>query len=180
MLLIGGLIVALSGAIVAAAMPRPMSDALPVAIHHLSLPRLETSSDRAQPSEAWQETALDRPLFALDRHPLPIEATADGSLPRLAGTIRFANTALAIFEIPAGADPMRAPAKTLVLGTGADVAGWTIDEIANERILLIKGGKIRALQLSFSKEKLARVPARALISTLRILHDKKTSVFLQP
>jgi hypothetical protein len=178
--LLGGLILSLATAVAVEAMPQPAPDALPIPARHLTLPRLAASNDAPPPVAAWQATALARPLFALDRRPPLVESAPDGSLPRLSGTIRFASTALAIFALPDASKPADSHAQSLVLGVGAKVAGWTIEEVADERVLLAKNGEMRALQLTFSKAPPAAVPAQKLISTIKVLHGKRANVFWQP
>lgn len=177
-LLLGSLILSLTAAVAVEAMSSDTREAAPVR-RTLALPELDARASGATgPSDQWQDTVLGRPLFALDRRPLPVEAAADGTLPRLSGTIRFANTALAIFEIPpAGGDAGHAPAKSLVLGAGADIAGWTIQTVADERVLLTKAGEVRSLQLAFTKA--SQTPTKPA-SAIRVLHGKRTNVFFQP
>ncbi|MCB8883214.1 hypothetical protein ACELLULO517_23395 [Acidisoma cellulosilytica] len=182
-LLLSGLILSLAAAVIVEVLPadprEPVSGGRPIA-----LPKIDASAkDAAGPAQQWQDKALDRPLFALDRRPLPIDATPDGTMPRLSGTILFGNTAMAIFEMPAGAgtaagtDAGSPPPKSLVLGTGAEVAGWTIQTVSDERVLLTKAGQVRALALAFSK---APPPPVRRASLIRVLHGKRTNVFYQP
>lgn len=179
-LLLGGLILALAAAVLAEALPQSLPDGLVVAHRAIALPHLGHAALVPADTEGWRETALARPLFALDRRPQPLAAGADGSLPRLSGTMRFAQTALAIFDVPAADDPAHAPAKSLVLGVGAIVAGWTIEEIADERVLLTKGGEVQSLQLAYAKSAALPTPIARSAATLRILHGKKSNVFWQP
>lgn len=178
-LLLGGLILSLAAAIAVEAMPGARTDVPAPPARPRALPRLDAhASDAVRPVASWQDKVLGRPLFALDRRPVPVDATPDGSMPRLSGTIRFANTALAIFEIPSGSgDGSISPTSSKVLGVGAEVGGWTIQTVTDERVLLAKGGQIRFLDLAFSKT-MAKSGTRA--ASIRVLHGKRTNVFFQP
>ncbi|MCB8876959.1 hypothetical protein [Acidisoma silvae] len=178
-LLLGGLVLSLAAAIVVEAMPSAGTDVPAPPARPRALPRLDThATDAARPVASWQDKALGRPLFAIDRRPMPIDATPDGSMPRLSGTIRFANTALAIFEIQSvSGDSGIAPTSSKILGVGAEVGGWTIQTVTDERVLLTKDGQVRFLDLAFSRE-----VAKPAISAaaIRVLHGKRTNVFFQP
>ena len=183
-LLLGGLMLALSAAIAVEAMPPTAAAPQPLAAHPGSVARLGTggvpASNDPESADLWMNTVLGRPLFALDRRPAAIDATGDGSLPRLSGTIRFGQTALAIFDPPAASDPAHGQGQPLVLGAGAELSGWTIEDVSDARVLLTKGGESRTLQLAFSKSTQPAAPAAKGIAALRLLHGKKTNVFWQP
>lgn len=181
--LLGGLMLCLCAAIAAAALPPPPAS-LPLADRpgtraRLSAGGASVSSDPAS-ADLWMDTALARPLFALDRRPAVTDAIADGSLPRLSGTIRFAHTALAVFAAPTGGDSSHPPGPPPALGVGAQIAGWTIAEVSDERVLLTRGGETRSLQLDFAQSPPPPAVVPKDIAALRLLHGKKSNVFWQP
>jgi hypothetical protein len=90
------------------------------------------------------------------------------------GIIRLTDTALAMFQ-PVSADGR---AKSVVVGTGADLSGWTITDITSEGVTLIRGDRIATLRLSYANLPIA--PRHLGLVPTRVLHDKRTSPFLQP
>jgi len=175
---------ALCAAIGVEAMPPPPAASLPLAVRPGPLARLSPGDAPAPQNpgtaDLWMNTVLERPLFALDRRPAAIDATGDGALPRLSGTMRFGHTALAIFDPPAAGDASHGPGQPLVLGAGAEISGWTIADVSDEHVLLTKGSESRILQLAFSKSAAPAPPALKGIAALRLLHGKKSNVFWQP
>ena len=176
-LLLGGLVLSLAAAVMAEAMPPERSATSTIVRTHFA-PKLDTRAvSAARPAQQWQDTVLGRPLFALDRRPLQIAGTSDDTMPRLSGTMRFANTAFAIFDVPAAhGESGSSPDKSVVLGIGAEIGGWTIQTVMDERVLLSKAGEVRSLDLAFSRVP----PPQRLASTIRVLHGKRTNVFFQP
>ena len=175
---------ALCAALGVEAMPPPPAASLPLAVRPKPLTRL-SPGDASAPqnpgtADLWMNTVLGRPLFALDRRPAPIDATGDGALPRLSGTMRFGHTALAIFDPPTASDAAHGPGQPLVLGAGAQLGGWTIADVSDERVLLTRGSESRILQLAFSKSAVPAAPVLKGIAALRLLHGKKSNVFWQP
>jgi hypothetical protein len=169
---VGGLALLLAAGVAAEALP-PMRAAVPESPSAPMTVAAATAPD-APPIDDWANAALGRPLFAQDRRPDAVAATAQDALPRLAGTIHFATTSLAIFQ-PPSAD---GSTKSVVVGQGAILAGWTVTDITNGGVTLMRGGRIASLRLSYANlsvqpRKLGSVPAR-------VLHDKRTSVFWQP
>jgi hypothetical protein len=126
------------------------------------------------PRARWTTVALERPLFAPDRRP-PREARVAGAgeaLPRLAGTIRADATVLAIFA-PAG------DGKPQVIGPHGSIAGWTVEEIADDSVTLTRGASTTVLRLSYAGGPPAPPPVAKPTATV-ILHDKASNPFLQP
>lgn len=182
--LLGGLMLILGAGIALEAMPPPAAST-PAQAARPALPAVPGAGDGPAlrdpaSAERWIDTALGRPLFALDRRPAATADLPDGSLPRLCGTLRFGNTALALFDLGASGDPAHHLAPPPALGAGAQVGGWTIAAVSDERVVLTKGSETRTLRLAFSQAP----PPPALVpkgaAALRLLHGKKTNVFWQP
>jgi hypothetical protein len=181
--LVGGVALAMAAGVAAEALPgandRARGDDPPAA--SLPLPAAPAAAD-ASPTEAgadegandWAAGALSRPLFAADRRPDAAAAVPEAALPRLSGTIRLSDTALAMFQ-PISSD---GSAKSVVVGEGADLAGWTITAITGDGVTLMRDGRIATLRLSYANLPVA--PARLGLVPTRVLHDKRTSPFLQP
>ncbi len=125
----------------------------------------------APPFGSWADTALGRPLFAPDRRPLGSAVQHDG-LPRLAGTIRTDDSLLAIFA-PEG------NAKPVVVGRDATVAGWTVAEIEDGEVTLLRDGRSDRLRLSYANLPPPPPPPAKGPATV-LLHTKRTDAFLQP
>ena len=170
---VGGLAAVLAGAVMMEAVPAPGgavgpdAPSAPVTVAAATAPQ-------ALPIDDWVTAALGRPLFAQDRRPDAAAATGHDALPRLSGTIRFAATSLAIFQ-PVTPD---GTGKSVVVGQGADLAGWTVTDITNDGVTLMRDGRLATLRLSYANlpllaRRLSPVPGR-------VLHDKRTSVFWQP
>lgn len=96
----------------------------------------------ARPQMSGQiSTTLARPLFSAARRPPPPapvepEPTADpepGPVPRLAGIVGEQGGWRALFQ-PGG------DAKPILVGPGADVAGWHVEAIASDGVTLSAGG----------------------------------------
>jgi hypothetical protein len=172
--LVGGLALAMAGGVVAEAWPGgngpATNDASPAGL----LPVTAAPAADASPIDDWAADALGRPLFAADRRPDAAAAVPEEALPRLSGTIRLADTALAMFQ-PISSD---GSAKTVVVGEGADLAGWTITDITSDGVTLMRDGRIATLRLSYAN--LPAAPRHLGLVPTRVLHDKRTSPFLQP
>jgi hypothetical protein len=143
----------------------------------------------AAPVAPWTDAVLVRPLFARDRRPVAHEAGVRSSagmqevLPRLAGTVRSGDGLVAIF-MPNGSAPVDPAAKAVpvekpvVVGRAGMVAAWTVVDITDGSATLERDGRTVTLNLSFSN-----APAEAHVvapQALVLLHDKRTSPFLQP
>jgi hypothetical protein len=146
------------------------------------------------PVAAWTDAVLARPLFARDRRPVAHEAGVRSSggvqdvLPRLAGTVRSSDGLVAIF-VPGGSAPVDAAPggsgvkavpgeKPVVVGRAGMVAAWTVVDITDGSATLERDGRTVTVNLSFSN-----APAEAHVvapQALVLLHDKRTSPFLQP
>jgi hypothetical protein len=171
---VGGLALALTGGLVAETWPGDDTGMAQPELRSVALPSASASSPDAPPVDDWAAVVLARPLFALDRRPEEATALPEAELPRLSGTIHIADTALAMFQPAAGSDG----AKTIVLGNGAELAGWTITDITNGGVTLVRDGRIATLRLSYAN--LPVQPRRLGLVPTRVLHNKRTSVFLQP
>jgi hypothetical protein len=129
------------------------------------------------PVAAWTDAVLGRPLFARDRRPVAHVAggaagVAPEVLPRLAGTVRSGDGMVAIF-VPGGA-----AAKPVVVGRAGMVAAWTVVGIVDGAATLERDGRTVTLSLAYSN-----APAEVHVvapQALVLLHDKRTSPFLQP
>ena len=171
--LVGGLALAMTAGVVAEAWPgsgRATSDDQQPRV----LPVTAATTPDALPIGTWADDALSRPLFATDRRPDAAAVVPEEALPRLAGTIRLADTALAMFQ-PLTSDGR---AKTVIVGEGADLSGWKVTDITSEGVTLMRDNRTATLRLSYANlpvgpRHLGRVPTR-------VLHDKRTSPFLQP
>jgi hypothetical protein len=172
--LVGGLALAMTAGVVAEAWPVGSDHAVSDEKSAEMLPTVASTAPDALPIDDWVADALGRPLFAADRRPDAVVAVPEEALPRLAGTIRLTNTALAIFQ-PVSSDNT---AKTLILGEGADLSGWTITDIASDGVTLMRDGHIASLRLSYAN--LPAAPRHLGLVPIRVLHDKRTSPFLQP
>jgi hypothetical protein len=171
---VGALAVALTGALVAEASPGEGTGIAQPEARSAPLPSTAAAEPDAPPVDDWAAVTLARPLFALDRRPEETTALPEEALPRLSGTIHLADTALAMFEPEAGSGST----KTLVLGDGAELAGWTITDITNGGVTLVRDGRIATLRLSYAN--LPAQPRRLGLVPTRVLHNKRTSVFFQP
>jgi hypothetical protein len=65
-----------------------------------------------------------------------------------------------------------------VVGLGANLAGWTVADIANGSVTLIKDGRSANIRLGYAS--FAAPPRSVSIASVTVLHDKRTSVFFQP
>ena len=141
------------------------------------------------PVAAWTDAVLARPLFASDRRPVAHEAAVRSSagvqevLPRLAGTVRSGDGMVAIFA-PGGTAPVDPAAKAVpvekpvVVGRAGMVAAWTVVDITDGSATLERDGRTVTLSLAYSN---APVEAHVVApQALVLLHDKRTSPFLQP
>ena len=134
-------------------------------------PPLATAAQEAPPVAAWADIALGRPLFAPDRRAPQAGPATQVPLPRLAGTIRTDGSLLAIFQADGAARP-------LVLGRDAAVAGWTVADIADGAVTLVRGGSSVLLRLGFANQPVVLKPSAPPPAVL--LHTKRTDPFLQP
>jgi hypothetical protein len=138
------------------------------------------------PVAAWTDAVLARPLFAQDRRPVVhvagvVSGGAPEVLPRLAGTVRSGDGLVAIFVL-GGSAPVDAKAvpreKPVVVGRAGMVAAWTVVDIMDGSARLERDGRTVTLSLAYSN-----APAEAHIvapQALVLLHEKRTSPFLQP
>lgn len=171
---IGGLALVLAGALVAEALPVGGDPSTGADISAAAVPVAASTAPAAPPIDDWVNVALGRPLFAPDRRPDAAATAPHGALPRLSGTIRFAETSLAIFQ-PATAV---GAAKSMVVGEGANLSGWTITDIKDGSVTLMRNGRIATLRLSYAN--LPVLPHRLATVAVRVLHDKRSNVFFQP
>jgi hypothetical protein len=171
---VGGVALLLAGAVAAEAWPRQDGRTAEMDLSPIAAPTAASSAPDAPPVDDWVSTALSRPLFAQDRRPDATGAAPDEALPRLSGTIRFADTALAIFQ----PDSPDGDAKSVVVGQGADLSGWTITDITADGVTLMRDGRIATLRLSFASHPVQ--PRHLGMLSTRVLHDKRSSVFWQP
>jgi hypothetical protein len=137
----------------------------------------------AAPVATWVDSILARPLFAADRRPKVLVSGVPANragvpevLPRLAGTVRSNNGLMAIFAL-AGTAP-NAAQKPVVVGRDGIVAAWTVVEIVDGGATLERDGRTVTLHLSYSNAPVA--PHVVAPEALVLLHDKRTSPFLQP
>jgi hypothetical protein len=161
---------------------------VPVVVTPVVTPMAGVATAVVVPVGAWTDAVLGRPLFAKDRRPLAhvagvVAGVAPEVLPRLAGTVRSGDGMVAIF-VPGGtapADPAAkaAPAeKPVVVGRAGMVAAWTVVDIADGSATLERDGRTVTLSLAYSN-----APAEVHVvapQALVLLHDKRTSPFLQP
>ena len=142
---VGGLALVLAAGVVAEVWPAAVDRSANETLPPVASPVAASSAPDAPPLDEWADTALSRPLFAPDRRPDAVTAAPDESLPRLAGTIRLADTALALFQ-PLSAD---GTARTTVVADGADVSGWTVLDITDDDVTLFaeRPGRYAALEL---------------------------------
>jgi hypothetical protein len=171
---VGVLAIVMAAGVVAEAWPGRANRSAPAGPHAAALPVVLSSAPDAPPIDDWMNDALGRPLFAADRRPDAAVAAPEEALPRLSGTIRLAETSLAMFQ-PAAVD---GNTKSIVLGEGAQLSGWTITDIASDGVTLVRDGRIATLRLSYAN--LPAAPHRLGQVPTRVLHDKRTSPFLQP
>jgi hypothetical protein len=175
--LVGGVALAMAAGVAAEAWPGANGRATEDAASAAPLPVAAAVADTAPNddlTETWTADALGRPLFAADRRPDAAVAAPEEALPRLSGTIRLADTALALFQPTAG----DGAAKSVVVGEGAELAGWTITDITSDGVTLMRDGRIATLRLSYANLPVA--PRHLGLVPTRVLHDKRTSPFLQP
>jgi hypothetical protein len=137
----------------------------------------------AAPVATWVDTVLARPLFTTDRRPKLLasgvpanRAGVPAVLPRLAGTVRSNNGLMAIFALT-GTAP-NAAQKPVVVGRDGIVATWTVVDIIDGAVTLERDGRTMTLHLSYSNAPVA--PHVVAPEALVLLHDKRTSPFLQP
>ena len=78
---------------------------------------------------------------------------------------------LAIFA-PAG------DGKPQVIGPHGSIAGWTVEDIADDSVTLARGASTTVLRLSFAGGSPPPPPAKP--TAMVILHGKATNPFLQP
>jgi hypothetical protein len=171
---VGGRALAMAAGVVAEAWPAASDSATSDSRPPSALPVTATAAADAPPIDDWVEAALGRPLFAADRRPDAAAAVSEQALPRLSGTIRLADTVLAMFQ-PVSTD---GTAKTVVVGEGAELSGWTITDITSDGVTLMRGDRIASLRLSYANRVFA--PRHLGVFPTRVLHDKRTSPFLQP
>jgi hypothetical protein len=174
---VAALIAALGAAVGFEAMPAPRSSTFGGSLLDAQIPDAAHAIAATPPVEDWADAALGRPLFAINRRPPSATTAQQGPLPRLSGTIRFANTALAIFQ-PVNAASPGAAAKSVVVGLGASLAGWTVADIANGSVMLVKDGRSATIRLGYAR--FAAPPHSVSLASVTVLHDKRTSVFFQP
>lgn len=148
-------------------------DAVPDASPKPSVPSGPRNAALAEapPVAAWTEAMLARPLFNPDRRPVPATHAGKSTIPRLAGTIRANPGALAIFQ-PAGGKPF-------VVGRGGVVADWTVSDIADGEVVLLRGGSKTTLRTSYANLPVPS-PQPVTAPQLLVLHDRRSSPFLQP
>jgi hypothetical protein len=137
----------------------------------------------AAPVANWVDAVLARPLFATDRRPKLLASSVAASragvaevLPRLAGTVRSDYGLMAIFAL-AGTAP-NAGQTPVVVGRDGIVAAWTVVDIIDGGATLERDGRVVTLRLSYSNAPVA--PHVVAPEALVLLHDKRTSPFLQP
>jgi hypothetical protein len=172
--LVGGVALAMAAGVVAEAWPAGSDRATRHDPLAGTLPAAAATAPDAPPIEDWVDDALGRPLFAADRRPDASAAVPEEALPRLSGTIRLARTAVAMFQPVSGDGTPR----TVVVGEGATVSGWTITDITSDGVTLMRDGRIASLRLSYANLPVA--PRHLGLVPIRVLHDKRTSPFLQP
>jgi len=126
-----------------------------------------------RPVAAWSRAILARPVFTAGRHPPPPEQRRMASRlpPRLAGTISTEDGVLAIFA------PKGAP-RQVVAGRDAEVAGWTVASIGDGVATLVRNGRATLLHVSFAEGWVP--PPLAPLEAMVVLHDRRSSAFLQP
>jgi hypothetical protein len=174
---VAALIVALGAAVAVEAIPAPRSLAFGSPLPAAHIPDAAPATSLTAPVEDWADEALGRPLFAISRRPQPAAVAAQGALPRLSGTIRSADTALAIFQ-PVNSATSGTVAKSIVVGLGASLSGWTVADIASGSVILVKDGRSATIRLGYSR--FAAPPHGVSIASVIVLHGKRTNVFFQP
>jgi hypothetical protein len=132
----------------------------------LALPPLEIPPDAVRSIAAY-DAIIERPLFSPDRRPSPPAAESvqtGNSLPkagsveidgfRLSAVLRNADQTTALIEDRSG--------KTLTLHAGERLGDWRLDQILDDRAVLIAAGRRETLMVyDFSKPAAAAVRARA-------------------
>jgi hypothetical protein len=171
---VGGLALCLCGAVLAEALPADPDRGGATDRATIALPVEAASAPDAPPIDDWVTTALSRPLFAPDRRPDAAAAATSEALPRLAGIIRLADTSLAIFQPESG----DGAGQSVLVRDGASLSGWTITDITDGDVTLVRNGEITTLRLSYANLPIA--PHRIGKALVRVLHDKRSSAFLQP
>ena len=123
----------------------------------------------ARPIDTWVDTARARPLFSPARRPSSNAASPDGPLPRLAGTIKSGSEMVALFAPDAAA-------RLVAVRRDADIAGWTVVDIANDAVVLARDGQRVRLGLAFADRPVsaqplqatsAEAPTRSVVTDLR-------------
>ena len=128
-----------------------------------ALPPLEIPPDVVNSIAAYDEI-IERPLFNADRRPKPAgsEVAATGSdLPkeerveidgfRLSAVLRIAERTTVLIEDRKG--------QTLTLHAGEPLGNWRLDEILDDRVVLIADGRRETLMVyDFSKPVVAAAP----------------------
>ena len=107
----------------------------------------------ARPIAAWVDAARARPLFAPGRRPSSSAVVPDSPLPRLAGTIRSGDEVIALFAPDAAT-------RLVAVRRNADIAGWTVVDIANDAVVLARDGQIVRLGLAFADRPVSAQPLR--------------------
>jgi hypothetical protein len=171
---IAGLLLCLTGGVLAEALPASQDHSVEGTLPPVTLPVAAEAAPDAPPIDDWVSTVLDRPLFALDRRPDAAAAAPNDALPRLSGIIRLANTALAIFQ-PKGP---HGGGRSLLVSQGAEIAGWTVTDITNTEVTLVRDGQIATLHLAYADLPWGQQGVAGV--AVRVLHDKRSSVFWQP
>lgn len=110
------------------------------------------ATTRLQPitiGEAAFAAIATRPLFSPDRRPSEDAAdsstgpvSADLSAYAVTGVVTSADGGVAILEKSGGA-----PGPGLVLSPGDTIEGWTLDEILDDRVVVVKDGERQELML---------------------------------
>lgn len=128
------------------------------------------ASPYSPPGEAAFAVIEHRPLFAPDRRPSEDEPEAVGndlegpaSLDGLAltGIVGAGAQRIAIIEQARAVRGAQDDGKPLSLRVGDDLRGWTVDAIAVDRIVLVKGTMRHELELSEdAARRLQRAPRR--------------------
>jgi hypothetical protein len=170
--IVAGLALFLGAAVAAEALPSVRDRTASADPRTFSLPVAAATATDAPPIDSWVNTALDRPLFAQDRRPdMVATPAANDTLPRLSGIIRLPDTSLAIFQPASGGTGQ-------VVASGAGVSGWTVTDITDEDVTLVRGAQITTLRLSFANRPVT--PHRVGKALITVLHDKRSNAFLQP
>jgi hypothetical protein len=107
-----------------------------------------------RPIGTWIDAALARPLFSPARRPPSTAVSPDAPLPRLAGTIKVGHEVVALFAPDAAT-------RLVVVRQDADIAGWTVVDIANDAVVLARNGQRVRLGLAFADRPVSVQPLPA-------------------